>query len=378
MPVALKLLKFDDSPVVFREDLDRMLSGEESLVFQEVMRGYYFERRGGRRLVESTVRSEILVLQRFFAFCRKPPWKITEDDFNTWCYQIGEVEKCAMTTQRRYQTTIQEFFRYLTKRYRKRDLIERQFGVRVRQIVHDDNKVPHRLEDESTRERKAIPHEEIELAFDELRREIAEARRFGSKDYRPLQRDLAMFYLTYGCGLRADEAIGVNITSFAPCGKAPEFGVYGSVTVFGKGFRGSDKKRREILIGNPFLVEILDWYVKNIRPHFLVKAQDGETAFFLSERGKRIRYSTFLARFHHLMEIAGLEEFEYTPHCLRHSSVTHKIMVRSPESVRTEHGHEGLSTTQRYSQIPNRYLQMEHRQAVNHGLRLWKESQTQT
>ncbi|PIU43270.1 MAG: integrase, partial [Candidatus Nealsonbacteria bacterium CG07_land_8_20_14_0_80_40_10] len=69
---------------------------------------------------------------------------------------------------------------------------------------------------------------------------------------------------------------------------------------------------------------ILDWYIKNVRPYFMVNADANETALFLSERGNRIGLSTAEARFQHVIDLAGLGGLGFTPHCMRHSSVTHE------------------------------------------------------
>jgi len=206
-------------------------------------------------------------------------------------------------------------------------------------------------ENEIAKERPALTHAQIATFFDAIDRAINEAAKFRSKDLRPLQRDKALFYLLYTGGLRISEATGVNVTSFEPNPNFPEFGDYGFIKVWGKGSKGSGKKFRQVPVTHPQLPPILDWYIKNVRPYFMVNADANETALFLSERGNRIGLSTAEARFQHVIDLAGLGGLGFTPHCMRHSSVTHESLRFSLETVRRKHGHVYSATTQGYMHI---------------------------
>ena len=74
---------------------------------------------------------------------------------------------------------------------------------------------------------------------------------------------------------------------------------------------------------------------------------------FLSERGTRLKSSSADARFKIATRYCGLEGEGLTPHCLRHSSVTHESLRFSIEMVRRKHGHASAATTQGYMHVPD-------------------------
>jgi site-specific recombinase XerD len=363
------IVRLQNSPIGYREELMEILPGKDFNLMREILEEYHYELAGAKRNTAKTVRKSIQTCQRFVAYCGKAPWLLTTPDYNRWCSHIGQELRRAMSTQRLYQGLIHNFYEFL-KDSNKRSLIEREYGVKIRQIAR--HRIPHLIEDETKKLRTAVPEEEACVFFEKLDEEIAVAQSFCSKDYYPLMRDYAMFYLTYRCGLRADEVIGVDADSFTWDPTTPEYGRFSVVIVLGKGSHGSDKKRREVPIDDPYLVEILDWYEQAVRPRFLEKAAPGEQAFFMSERGDRISYSSFLNRFHHAAGLARLDGKGYTPHCFRHSSISEKSTEYTLETVRRMHGHVYASTTQRYTTLKDDYLRKDFRRGVDANLEAWK------
>lgn len=249
--------------------------------------------------------------------------------------------------------------------------IQRLYGFRPVQICDSDNCIPHVQEREISRERQPLSHEQMVILLEAIDSAIVEAIKFSSKDLRPLQRDKAMFFTIYVGGLRISEATGLNIGSFVPNPHRPEFGNYGSISAWGKGSKGSGPKHRQVPIDHVLLPQLLDWYVTKVRPYFLHNADGNETAMFLSERGKRISVSTAEARFQHVLELAGLDGQGFSPHCLRHSSVTHGIVAgRSLEAMRLKHGHTHAATTQQYCHVPDEFVRDELESSISSHLDL--------
>lgn len=338
-------------------------------LLHEIIDGYDARRRGTLRHTEASVRRDITIIHDFVRFTRKPPWDWDEVDFDRWCHELGIVRRLTPASQRHYQGVIRKYLQYVIDNVRFQNEIRRHFGKHVNQICHDDNCIPHVLEREMAVNRRAMTHEEIDIFFKATNRAIEEARRFYAKDFWPLLRDKTFFFTLYAGGLRISEGIGLNVESFFENAALPQFGRYGFISVMGKGSRGSGKKHRNVPIDHPKLHAVLGWYENDVRPHFMRRADPNERAFFLSERGKRPSIGTMESRFQHLLEKAGLDGRNLTPHSLRHSSVTHGGMLYSGEAMRRKHGHASQSTTQLYYHVPDEFVRDEMKKVTRRMLK---------
>lgn len=145
-------------------------------------------------------------------------------------------------------------------------------------------------------------------------------------------RDLAIFELLYGCGLRISELVGLNLDDF-------DFGERW-VRVRGKG-----RKERQV----PFAgkaAEALDRYLAVRNP-----AVAGERALFLNHRGGRLtdRGGRGIVKFYARM-ISG--DSSIHPHSLRHAYATHLLADGADlRAIQELLGHAQLSTTQKYTQV---------------------------
>jgi integrase/recombinase XerC len=145
-------------------------------------------------------------------------------------------------------------------------------------------------------------------------------------------RDLAIFELLYGCGLRISELVGLNLDDF-------DFGERW-VRVRGKG-----RKERQV----PFAgkaAEALDRYRAVRNP-----AVAGERALFLNHRGSRLtdRGARGIVKFYARM-ISG--DSSIHPHSLRHAYATHLLADGADlRAIQELLGHAQLSTTQKYTQV---------------------------
>jgi len=344
------------------------LPEKDDALFSDMLEKWATRRVGTLRQQKRSVENDIAVVRDMLNHAGKAPWYWNEDDFDAWCDTIGNERVLAVATQRKYQTAIRTFFDYVCGNVKYKNEVRRQYGIDLRQICHKENCIPHVHEREIAKERRAFTHDEIVMLFDAYDNAINEAAAFRSKDLRPLQRDKALFFLLYTGGLRISEALALNLTSFTPNPSFPEFGKFGFISVWGKGSKGSGKKFRQVPVTHELLPALLDWYIDGIRPHFLLNADANEQALFLSERGNRMCASTLEARFQHGLEFAGLSGLDLTPHCMRHSSITHESLRFGLEMNRRKHGHAFGTTTQIYMHIQDEMVNEEINQAITSQL----------
>jgi integrase/recombinase XerC len=145
-------------------------------------------------------------------------------------------------------------------------------------------------------------------------------------------RDLAIFELLYGCGLRISELAGLNLEDF-------DFSERW-VRVRGKG-----KKERQVPYPGK-ASDALDRYLALRKP-----ATGGERALFLNHRGARLtdRGARGIVKFYARM-ITG--DSSIHPHSLRHAYATHLLSDGADlRAIQELLGHARLSTTQKYTQV---------------------------
>jgi integrase/recombinase XerC len=157
------------------------------------------------------------------------------------------------------------------------------------------------------------------------------------------QRDVALFTLLYGCGLRISEALDLNRR------EAP---VTDSLTVTGKG------NKQRMLPVLPVVREAVQAYLR------LCPWQPGDGGpLFLGVRGKRLSPGVAQKRLRELRLLLGLAD-SVTPHALRHSFATHLLSGGGDlRTIQELLGHASLSTTQRYTEVDSDSLMAAYRAA---------------
>ncbi len=149
---------------------------------------------------------------------------------------------------------------------------------------------------------------------------------------RPMaERDLALFELLYGCGLRISELVGLNVGDFDLS--------EGWVRV-----RGKRKKERQVPVPGAALAALIRW-LEERRPG------EGELAVFLNHRGARIsdRGARGIVK---MYSIALAGDSSLHPHSLRHAYATHLLSAGADlRAIQELLGHASLSTTQKYTQL---------------------------
>ena len=154
-------------------------------------------------------------------------------------------------------------------------------------------------------------------------------------------RDIALFTLLYGCGLRIAEALALNVRD------VPKPGGDAVLRVIGKG-----AKERIV----PMLPAVCDALAALLRHH---PDRQPDSPLFLGARGKRLDPAVAQRTLRNFRQSNGLPEHA-TPHALRHSFATHLLAGGADlRSIQDLLGHASLSTTQRYTAVdPSRLLEV--------------------
>ncbi len=144
-------------------------------------------------------------------------------------------------------------------------------------------------------------------------------------------RDLAIFEILYGCGLRISELAGLNLDDF-------DFHERW-IRVRGKG-----KKERQVPYGLKAAAALTKYLAVRT-------AQPDEHAVFLNHRGARLtsRGARAIVKFY---ATALTGDSSLHPHSLRHAFATHLLSDGADlRAIQELLGHAQLSTTQKYTQV---------------------------
>jgi integrase/recombinase XerC len=143
------------------------------------------------------------------------------------------------------------------------------------------------------------------------------------------ERDLLLFELLYGCGLRISELVGLNLTDFDMAERW--------ILVRGKG-----RKERQTPYGRKAAAAL---------EKYLAVRSSADTALFLNHHGARLtdRGARGIVKLY-----AGLlsSDSALHPHSLRHAYATHLLADGADlRAIQELLGHARLSTTQKYTQV---------------------------
>jgi len=144
-------------------------------------------------------------------------------------------------------------------------------------------------------------------------------------------RDLAIFELLYGCGLRVSELVGLNLEDID--------GGERWLRVRGKG-----RKQRQVPFGTK-AAAALERYLSERKPGADPKA------LFLNHRGGRLTQRGVRGIVKLYAILAGSDPSVH-PHSFRHAFATHLLADGADlRAIQELLGHASLSTTQRYTQL---------------------------
>jgi integrase/recombinase XerC len=150
---------------------------------------------------------------------------------------------------------------------------------------------------------------------------------------RPFERarDVALFTLLYGCGLRIAEALALDVRD-APRSGQPLY------------VRGKGGKARMVPVLPAVAQAVAAWL--DLHP-----GADPGAPLFVGVRGGRLDPAVAQRTMRHFRRLAGLPEHA-TPHALRHSFATHLLAGGADlRAIQDLLGHASLSTTQRYTAV---------------------------
>jgi integrase/recombinase XerC len=145
------------------------------------------------------------------------------------------------------------------------------------------------------------------------------------------ERDLLLFELLYGCGLRVSELAGLNLDDFDRRERW--------IRVRGKG-----RKERQVPYGSKAAVALEKYLVVR-------ETKPTERALLISDRGARLsdRRAREIVKFYARM-ISG--DASLHPHSLRHAFATHLLQDGADlRAIQELLGHARLATTQKYTQV---------------------------
>ncbi len=150
------------------------------------------------------------------------------------------------------------------------------------------------------------------------------------------KRNLALFILLYGCGLRISEALDLNANQ-RPTGD--------SMVITGKG-----NKQRLVPVLQ-IVRDAIDDYV-----HTCPYAPNGNEPLFVGARGGRLVAQVAQREMRKIRGLLNLPDTA-TPHAMRHSFATHLLAGGGDlRTIQDLLGHASLSTTQRYTSVDTERL----------------------
>lgn len=155
------------------------------------------------------------------------------------------------------------------------------------------------------------------------------------------ERDLLMFELLYGCGIRNSELVGINLEDIRLSAEA--------ILIRGKG-----KKERYVPFGGAVqaaLAKYLPW-----RQQLLATVKKTNSALLINQRGGRLTTRSVGRIIKRIAVAKGLSP-DVHPHTLRHAFGTHMLEEGADlRAIQELLGHERLATTQRYTQLSVKHV----------------------
>ena len=268
-----------------------------------------------RRLSLLTAESYLEDLKEFFTFIldylgEEVDLKALENlkitDFRSFLAWRAE-QKISKSSIARGVSALKNFFRFLMRE----GLIENKAIMAVK----------------SARPNKILPHP---LSAEQAQKFLKVARSMQKESWQG-ERDVALFTLMYGAGLRIAEALSLNIKDIPLNQEA--------MIITGKG----NKQR---------LIPLLPAVRKSIKKYIEVHpCPTPDAPLFVGARGDRISPRVVQRNVEKIRNSMSLPD-TVTPHALRHSFATHLLQGGGDlRSVQELLGHSTLSATQRYTEI---------------------------
>ena len=331
---------------------DEPSGSPEAEVFESMLDGWRAQRLS-RNLAFSTVESGARVIRRFSDDVGSYPWHWSPGDLEVWLSNLRTRGVLARSTVRNYGLTIGGFLTYACDpAYGWNEVCLGRFGSHPTQICTIANLATHKIENEARPQRRPLTREECQLLFDAADERADAVRHKSAKGWAPAFRDATMLKTAYGWGLRRRELLMLERCDFGPNPKAPEFGAFGVCQVrFAKASNGSPPRRRGVLTVMEWSNDVISEWVDEVLPSW----RPDSSGLWPSERHPRMSEDRLNTIFAACAADAGLPS-GLSPHCLRHSYVTHLIEDGfDPLFVQQQVGHRHSSTTALYTAVSSDY-----------------------
>ncbi len=203
----------------------------------------------------------------------------------------------------------------------------RRFGKYLRETEQGNLEVEIHLPEGRTSKKEILTRDEISSLY-----QVTDETILG-------MRDKAMLSVYYGCGLRRNEGVNLNVKDILLERNK-------LIVRKGKGY-----KERIVPITRTIKSDLED-YLNYARP-FLIERNPTEESFFISRSAIRLSGNMLYERLKQLKEKAGIIK-NLSLHTLRHSIATHLLQDGMKiEYVSQFLGHSSLESTQIYTHIAN-------------------------
>jgi len=177
------------------------------------------------------------------------------------------------------------------------------------------------------------------LTPDEVK-ELFEACDYSHVSNRFRLRDKALLAILYSCGLRRNEAVGLNLNDVD----------FDNRQIYVRNGSRNKKRKNPYVPINDFNLKLIEDYIINSRPQF--HNSHLSDALFVNKNGTRMLGKSFSDRLMAIVKATENEniiEKDISPHNLRHSVATHLLQNGlSIEKVSEFLGHNYLESTQIY------------------------------
>jgi integrase/recombinase XerC len=339
----------------------------DAAVFDAMLAGWRTQQTA-RYLKAKTIGANDVGVRRFQEHVGCWPWEWRASHVDEYFEDLlSRPERLARSTLRAYQLRLKLFSEYVCdRRYPWTAICQREFGRVPGQLFGGRNLVAHLDEFEGDPRRRPLTVDELEAFFAAGEARIASCRSRGRKGVLQAWRDDAMFKVKFAWGLRRGELASLDVVDFRPHPKLPEFGAFGQVHVrWGKAKRGGGPQRRTVLTVFDWAVAVVEQYLAEVRPAFGCRAHP---AVFVTERGTRLSLAYVNERFAEIRADAGLDRM-LTPHCLRHSYVTHLAELGwAAKFIQDQVGHSHAATTAIYMSVGDDFKDRIVRAAIDEQL----------
>ena len=339
----------------------------EDAVWEAVLEGWTAQ-QVARYFKPKTIQANLQAARSLVAFTGRRPWDWHAEDVDRYfAALLSEPRALRPVTVRGYQARLRGLMGYLVdERYPWVAICRQEFGRVPVQLFDDRYGLAHLTGYEGDPRRRPLTVDELEAFFACLDARITRRRGLGRKGELSVWRDQALFKVMFAWGLRRAETASLDVVDFRAHAALPQFGQFAALHVrYGKAMPGGPPRRRTVLTVFDWAVEVVEQYLTEVRP--ALRPQNAP-AVFVTERATRMAPGWITDRFAEVRDDAGLPS-ELTPHCLRHSYVTHLAELGYADRfIQDQVGHSHAATTAIYLSVSDDFKDRMVRSAMDRQL----------